>query len=250
MKMKIILLSVCAGLCLSASAQVRLDPYYPYSNWTLGAGMGFSEIYGNLSHSNSEPIFRINLDRNVNPWVSFGAEVQRGALSDYETANHWTTGLSVYNQITTLDIHGKMSLGEIFNGPKSFGTKTLFGLYVGFGVGVMNNDVSNVTLKFTSRDKLNIKDVEGSSTIKPRTAALYMPFNLGFDLHLTRRCMFNINYQFCYAFSDYLDGYDFPQPTAHNYYNDMFSVLSFGLGFYIGHVGVKEDHVGTSSQTN
>jgi hypothetical protein len=113
----------------------------------------------------------------------------------------------------------------------------------------MNNDVSNVTLKFTSRDKITINDVD-QNTVKPRTAALYMPFNLGFDLHLTRRCMFNINYQFCYAFSDYLDGYDFPQPTAHNYYNDMFSVLSFGLSFYIGHVGVYADHVGTSSHTD
>ena len=248
--MKIILLSVCAALCIQqAGAQVRLDPYYPYSKWTFGLGMGFSEIYGNLSKSNSEPVFRLNLDRNVNPWISFGAEVQRGALSDYETKNHWTTGLSVYNQITTFDIHGKMSLGELFKGPNSFAMKTLFGLYVGFGVGVMNNDVSNVTLKFTSKDKITINDVD-NSTIRPRTAALYMPFNLGFDLHLTRRCMFNINYQFSYAFSDYLDGYDFPQPTAHNEYNDMFSVLSFGLSFYIGHLGVTEDHVGTSSQTN
>lgn len=249
MKVRIILLSVCVALCASASAQVRLDPYYPYSKYTFGLGMGFSEIYGNLDHSNSEPMFRLNLDRNVNPWVSFGAEVQHGALSDYENKNHWTNGLSVYNQITTFDLNGKMSLGELFKGPNSFGTKTLFGLYVGFGIGVMNNDVSNISLKFKSKDKLYITDVDQSS-VKRRTAALYMPFNLGFNLHLTRRCMFNINYQFCYAFSDYLDGYDFPQPTAHNYYNDMFSVFSFGLSFYMGHVGIYADHVGTSSHTN
>jgi hypothetical protein len=247
MKKRIILLSLCAVFCMSVTAQIRLDPYYPYSKYTFGLGMGFSEIYGNLNHSNSEPVFRLHVDRNVNPWVSFGAEVMRGALSDYEDRNHWTTGLSVYNQITTFDIHGKMSLGELFKGPGSFGMKTLFGLYVGFGVGVMNNDISNITMKFEPQDKLYINDIY-SSAIKTRTTALYMPFNLGFDLHLTRRCMFNINYQFSYAFSDYLDGYDFPQPEAHNYYNDMFSVLSFGLSFYIGHVGVTEELVGTSTQ--
>ena len=49
--------------------------------------------------------------------------------------------------------------------------------------------------------------------------------------------MFNINYQFSYAFSDYLDGYNFQAPTATNKYNDMFSVLSFGVNYYIGKVG-------------
>jgi hypothetical protein len=49
--------------------------------------------------------------------------------------------------------------------------------------------------------------------------------------------MLNVNYEFSYAFSDYLDGYNFQKPTAKNNYNDMFSVLSFGLNFYVGHVG-------------
>src|ERR1700733_4516891 len=99
MKFKvIILLSLCFATCWNANAQVRLDPFYPYSQWTVGAGVGFSEIYGNLSHSNSEPVLRLNVERNSNMWVSLGLEVQHGALSDYEVKNHWTNGLSVYNQ--------------------------------------------------------------------------------------------------------------------------------------------------------
>jgi len=250
MKVRIILLSVLAALTISsATAQVRLDPYYPYSKYTLGLGMGFSEIYGNLDHSNSEPMFRLNFDRNANAWVSFGAELQHGALSDYKNKTHWTNGLSVYNQITTFDLNGKMALGELFKGPNSFGMKTLFGLYVGLGVGVMSNNVSNITLKFKSKDKLYITD-QDQQAIKRHTTNLYMPFNLGFNLHLTKRCMFNINYQFCYAFSDYLDGYNFPRPQADNYYNDMYSVLSFGLSFYLGRVGITAENMGTSSHTN
>jgi len=237
--MRIILLSVCLTAWVSSFAQVRLDPYYPYSKYTFGFGMGFSEIYGNLNHSNSEPVFRLNFDKNFNQWISAGAELQRGALSDYETKNHWTSGLSVYNKITAFDLNLKMSIGELFQHPHNFGQKTLFGLYLGFGLGVMDNNVSNITTKFKSKDRTYITDVNKSS-IKTRSTNLYMPFNLGFNLHLTKRCMFNVNYQFDYAFSDYLDGYNFAKPTANNNYNDMFSILSFGLNFYLGQVGVEK----------
>jgi len=219
-----------------SDAQIRLDPFYPYSQWTLGVGAGFSEIYGNLSNSNSEPMFRVNLERNANMWVSLGLEVQRGSLSDYEVKNTWTNGLSVYNQITTVALNGKVSLGEFFKYPRNFFQKTIFGLYAGAGIGYMGNNVSNITLKFKHQDKYTINDYDNSN-IEPKTSNFYIPFNLGFNLHMTRRVMFNINYQFAYAFSDRLDGYDFQAPTATNKYNDMFSVLSFGLNVYIGKVG-------------
>src|ERR1039457_946503 len=109
MKSKIIiLLSLCFITCRNADAQVRLDPFYPYSMWTVGAGVGFSEIYGNLSHSNSEPVFRVNIERNSNMWVNLDLELQHGALSDYEVKNSWTNGLSVYNQFTAVDLNGRI----------------------------------------------------------------------------------------------------------------------------------------------
>lgn len=236
MKMKIItLLSLCIT-ALSVNAQIRLDPFYPYSKWTVGAGVGFSEIYGNLNNSNSEPMFRLNVERNANAWTYFGLQFQHGALSDYETKNHWTNGLNVYNQISTFDLNIKMSIGQIFKYPPNFFCKTIFGIYVGVGAGYMFNDVSNITTKFTKQSKYLITDYN-SGNIKTRTQNFFIPFSLGWNIHMTKRCVFNVNYQFSYAFSDYLDGYDFPQPTAKNYYNDMFSVLTFGLNFYVGHVG-------------
>ena len=237
MKLKIVtLLSICIASFFSSSAQIRLDPFYPYSLVTVGVGVGTSQLYGNLDHTNSEAMLRVNVDRNFGPWLALGIEGQRGGLSDYESKNHWTSGLSVYNTITAVDLNAKLCLGGLFNAPRSFFGKTLFGLYVGVGGGYMWNDVSNITLKFKHQDALLITDYN-SANIKTSSANFFIPFTIGFDLHITRRCMFNVNYQFSYAFSDYLDGYDFQQPTANNKYNDMFSVLSFGLHFYVGRVG-------------
>jgi hypothetical protein len=238
MKLKtIILLSVCVAASLASQAQIRLDPFYPYSKWTVGGAVGFSEIYGNLNHSNSEPVYRINVERNANAWTSLNVEVMHGALSDYESKNHWTNGMNVHNQFTAIDVTGRMSIGQLFKYPKNFFCKTIFGLYVGAGVGYMSNYISNITVKFHHQDKYLITDYN-SNNIKTHTTNFFIPMNLGFNLHLTRRCMFNVNYQFNYAFSDYLDGYNFQQPTANNRYNCMFSVFSFGLNFYIGQVGI------------
>lgn len=235
----IILLSLCitAG---AAKAQIRLDPFYPYSHWSVGAGVGFSTMYGNLNHSNSEPVYRINVQRNGNAWMYLNAEIQHGALSDYETKNHWTNGMNAYNEFSSIAITGRMSVGQLFNFPKNFFAKTLFGIYGGVGVGYMSNYLSSITQKFKHQDKYLITDYD-SRNIKRRTTNAYIPFVLGWNIHLTKRCMFNVNYQFSYAFSDYLDGYNFQAPTATNNYNSMFSVLSFGLDFYVGKVGVVRD---------
>jgi len=247
MKTKIIiLLSVCVALFLNSTAQVRLDPFYPYSQYTIGFGAGYSQLYSNLQNTNSEPVYRVNVERNTNEWVYIDLQLQHGAFSEYENKNHWTNGMGSYNSFTSLALTGRVSLGELFNHPKNFFCKTLFGLYVGYGIGYMINDVSNINLKFRNSDKLLITDYDPAN-IKEHTGNWYLPFSIGFNLHLTRRCVFNVNYEFSYAFSDYLGGYSFSQPVATNLYNDMYSVLSFGLHFYIGKVGVTHDKTNTSN---
>lgn len=234
MKIKVItLLSVCIASFYSSFAQIRLDPFYPYSKFTVGVGVGYSQLYGDWSGINSETVYRLNVHRNVNEWVSYNVQVQHGGLSDYEPKNDWTNGLSMNNTFTSVHLQGRVCIGEIFNSPNSYITKTLFGIYIGAGGGYMWNNISNISTKFRRSDKLLITDYNADN-IKTKTANFYVPLCVGLDLHLTKRCMFNVNYEFSYATSDYVDGYNFQQPTATNKYNDMYSVLSFGLNFYVG----------------
>jgi hypothetical protein len=217
----------------AAFSQVRLEPFYPYSKYSLTLAMGSTKMYGDLQHHISEPVYKVNIDRNFNSYTSVGLEIQRGALASEEYKNHWTNGMSQYTQMTNFMATGRVSLGQFFEYPSNFLWKTLYGLYVRTGFGMMNANVSNISYKFRNRDQLEIRDLY-SDAIKTKTWIPYIPYNIGFDLHLTTRCQFNINYQFNYAFSDYVDGYNFPSPPANNYYNDMYSVLTFGLNFYIG----------------
>ena len=234
----IILLFLCLVFFLRSTAQIRTESFYPYGPWTLSGGSGYSELYGDLNHSNSGLVYFLGGARNINQWVSVNLELMQGTLSAYEMKNHWTDGLSVINQFSAADITGRVSLGEFFNYPQDFFQKIIFGLYAGSGIGYMSNNVSNITVKFKNRDKLKITDFN-SSNIHANTSNFFIPINVGINLHLTRRFFFNVNYQFSYAFSDYVDGYNFQKPTATNNYNDMFSVLTFGLNFYLGKVGSR-----------
>lgn len=233
MKNKILLLSLCIAAYMPAFSQVRLEPFYGYTNISVGLAMGNSHMYGDLQSSISEPVYKLTVDKNFNGYTSVGLDIYRGALASEEFKNHWTNGLSSYDQITTASLNGKVSLGQFFEYPTNFLQKTIFGLYIRTGFGVMSDDVSNISYKFKNRDKLEINDIYTNS-IKTNNLIMFIPYNIGFNLHLTKRVQFNINYQFVYAFSDYVDGYDFPNPPANNYYNDMYSTLTFGLNFYIG----------------
>ncbi len=239
MKSKIIiLLSLCIASFVKTNAQVKLDPFYPYSKYTLGVGVGYSKVYGDMPKSYSQPVYRLNVQRNANAWVNVGLEVQKGALSGYTGKNNWTNGISSFNQYWSVALDGRVSLGEFFNYPQSFAAKTLFGLYVGAGIGYLKNDITNISTKFKKSDKYFITEFD-KTNIELDENNIFIPINVGFNLHLTRKCVFNINYQFSYTFSDYVDGYNFKAPTATNEYNDMYSVLSFGLHFYMGNVNMN-----------
>lgn len=234
--MKSILLSIAvAAVSLTSFGQVRLEPFYPYSNYTLTFAIGNSRMYGDLDKSISNPVYRASLERNFTPFTSVGAEVLYGALSSEEFKNNWTNGLTMYNQFTAANINGRVSLGQFFHYPSNALWKNLFGLYGRVGFGVMMNNVTNISYKFRNRDAYKITDLN-AKYINTDEVILYVPYSVGFNLHLTKMAMFNINYQFNYCLSDYVDGYNFSNPPANNYYQDMYSVLSFGLSFYLGKI--------------
>ncbi|MCW3121039.1 MAG: hypothetical protein JWQ38_531 [Flavipsychrobacter sp.] len=235
MKSKInFLLSVCLAFAgfQTAQAQVRLDPYYPYSKFTVGIGFGYTNIYGDWTTSHPQPVYKVNIARNVNEWVNLNFDLQHGALNAYSARKSWTSGLSSYNEFTSFSMNGNVSLGELFNWPNNWIEKTIYGIYFGAGVGVMNNDITAITTKFRPTDKYGITYYQPGA-IKGNSYNAYIPLNLGINLHLTRVVMINACYQFDYTFSDYVDGYNFKSIRANNY-NDMYSTITVGLHFYIG----------------
>jgi hypothetical protein len=239
MKTKFILaLLVClTAVSLNSNAQVRLDPFYAYSKYSIGIGSGYTHMYGDLNMSEQELVYKLNVTRHVNEWVNLTFEGSRGGLSSFETKNRWTNGMSSYNKFLSVAVTGNVALGQFCGVPSSFIMKQLFGLYIGAGIGFMNNDITDISTKFKSSDKQEITELFPGS-IMTSSNNYYLPMNLGIDLHFTRSLFINVNYQMCYAFTDWVDGYNFKKPSNNNA-NDLYSTIIVGLHFYTGQLSMS-----------
>lgn len=234
MKSKInFFLSLClAAVGLQANAQERLDPYYPYSKFTVGVGGGYSQVYGDLGKWHPQLVYKFNVARNVNEWVNLNVDAMHGILNPYSGSKPYTTGLEATNEFTSVAVTGNISLGEIFNWPNNWIEKNIYGIYFGAGVGFMNSNITSITNKFRPTDAFPISYYLPNST-GGNTNTAFIPMNVGINLHLTRVVMLNACYQFNYTFSDYVDGYNFKSVKSNNY-NDMYATATIGLHFYIG----------------
>jgi len=237
MKMKItFLIAACISVAVASSAQVRYESSDPFNTYSFGVGVGYSTIYGALKQSDPEPVLLLHLAKHFGSFFTVDAELQHGTIKSTEPANHWTTGLSETNQYNALNVNGRVTMGKFMGAPTNTFSRLLSNLYVGAGFGIVNNDITNITDKFKTTDTKTI-----NSDIVTSGMTVVVPVNIGLNIYTKKLfgfggSQFNINYQQNYAFNDDINGYSFPSTTTNHKYNAIYSVLSVGLSFYLGHI--------------
>jgi hypothetical protein len=255
MKKKIVVLfSVFIAASVHSFAQVRTDISvrehgnnfgstevaefdYNAHDYCVGVGLGSSKMYGDLPYSNPQPVYIADLNKSVAPRFSLGWTVQIGDLSSRDPYTHMRS----FNHYTAFDQHITCEFGTFYNWfDKNYDEtpilKLTSGLYVGVGLGVINNDVKRIA-------DVNVDALPGiTQTSNPpilsQSTALFIPFNFGYNLHLPhlwklRNCMLYANFQYNDCLSDYVDGYKLPFKA--NKKNDVFTVMSVGLRVFIFH---------------
>ena len=237
MKAKIfILIAGCMIMGMHSFGQVRFEPSDPFNNYSVGVGVGYSTIYGDLKKSGHAPVILANISRHIGSMITIGLEVQKGEITSNTPANDYTTGLTETNQFTAVNLNGRLNLSKVIKNPQDIFTKLISNCYVGTGVGLIDNDLTNITDKFKPTDTKTL-----SLDIKKSSMPAVLPFNFGFNIYLKKALGFtgaqlNVNYHIAYSFNDYVDGYSFLTTTTKNQYNDVYSILSVGLSFYLGHL--------------
>jgi hypothetical protein len=253
MKVKaIVLFSVCLAACVQSYAQVRTeisvgernnsslstaDFDYTAHDYCIGVGIGSSKMYGDLPYSNPQPVYTIDVNKNIGPRFSMGWQVQIGDLSSRDPYTHMRS----FNHFTSFDGHITCEIGTLFSlfdrsyeeAPVLY---ALSGLYAGIGIGVVNSDVKRIA----DFDVQALPGITHTSNppILTNSAAIFIPFNFGYNLHLPRiwkfdACMFYFNFQYADVMSDYVDGYKLPLKANKN--NDVFTVMSVGFRAFVFH---------------
>jgi len=237
MKSKIaIIFIVFMTISLISYGQVRFEPFESYTVYSIGAGAGYATIYGPLEKSYQQPAFLLHVARHYSSSLVFDLELQSGSLKSTEPANKWTTGLSETSNFTALNVTGRIALKQLIKNPHNTFFMILSNLYAGTGLGIVNNNIVNITNKFKTTDTKTI-----NSDIILNGVSAMLPVNLGINFSLRKlpglkRAQLNINYQQNYTSNDNVSGYSFPKATTEHKHNTVYSVLSAGISIYLGHI--------------
>ena len=245
----LILLCACSLACyLPAAAQVRslVSPGEPDNsseeiagkddsyNWSAGAGAGITKLYAQLPESSLQTAFFAYFQKDVGQGCSYGVTVSNGGLeSSYPFYN-----LGSYNQFTSADIHLSISLSALFTAlSKEYGnynngvTRFTDNLYLGIGAGAINNDIKRI--KPLDSGKITVIPESGKPVIKTQSVVPYLPFNAGYDLHVTKWIVLNANFQYTWCLGNYVDGYN--MPFSGHRHTAVYTVGSLSVRYYITH---------------
>ena len=152
MKLRIL----CIGLSVmiaanAANAQVRSGASYNNDvadpnngltvsdvNWSpklsMGVGVGFSNIWGNLPSSNPAPAARLGLGCRLTDKLIVGVEGYTGQLSSEQNPNAWTaTGFKETSSFESIDVNAKVTVGDYLKHKDNRLLQILSGFFIGSG---------------------------------------------------------------------------------------------------------------------
>ena len=175
------------------------------------------------------------LDYLFTPFLSLGLELQKGEINggDYTTDPQQRQFVNSY---TSFSLNGKISLGQIIGNNYNSLSNNLRGLYIGAGMGLIQNST-----EFITRDIINTDSVYVGLN---KTKDINFPLNLGINFYFADREGFyryvlNFNYQGNITLGENLDGYDDSRVTFRGGKTDIYTYLSVGLKYQFGRMGLS-----------
>lgn len=214
-----------------ASFSFAQSNYFKYS-YGFGGGINksFTDVYeGGVGYT----AYGV-LDYNLTPFVTLGVEGQYGMVQggDIVTDRYNRQFVTKYTSFT---LNAKVMLGEFVFYDRSEFLYNLRGLYLGVGVGAINNNVTDIVRQRPSWSN----DPGYTFPGKDKSVNLHVPINVGFNYFITdgygyQRYVININAAANYTFGEGLDGYDDPSNKFENFSPDIFNAYTIGFRYMFG----------------
>lgn len=209
-----------------------------YFKWSYGLGAGPNYSKSDVVKGNWGYTINGEVNYHITPFVTASLEGQYGMVQGGDIVND-PHNRQFVNKYSGLNVNVKLMLGEFIYYEKSEFLNNIRGLYLGLGVGAINNNITDVVRYKPAWAAYD--PGYGPFPGEDKSVSLWVPINLGFNYYLYDgygyiRYVINFNAQSNFTFGEGLDGYNDPSTKFKNYDPDTYNVYSIGFKYYFGHI--------------
>ncbi|MGN6641213.1 MAG: hypothetical protein ACTHJ8_20040 [Mucilaginibacter sp.] len=212
--------------CFTAVAS-KAQLGYDYSQYDLGASVGFNSFYGDVQTSKSTNAVSFNFNYNQTAFINYIFEFQTGKLAG-GNAQTDTYGRQFDEYYNYYGFRIQVQAGQVIDYSQSHLANAFKNLYAGVGLGILYNNI-------TSINRYSIQVPGFYTPGQDKNNMLFFPARIGYEFKIFNRYQrpdvkIDIGYQYNIAFSDELDGFKAGKQ------NDSYAQFTIGLKFSIGGV--------------
>lgn len=225
-----LLFSLLINLCFAQSS---------YFQWSAGFGGGPNFSRTDVKKGSWGNTLYGEVNYYFTPFVSGTLEAQYGLVQGGNIATD-PHNRQFVNQYSGININLKLALGEVVDFRGSKFLDNIKGIYAGFGIGAIKNNITDIV-----RFKPSWASYDpgyGPFPGKDKSTNLWVPLNLGYNYYIYDgygyiRYAINFNAQSNFTFGEGLDGYDDTSLKFKNYSPDLYNTYSIGFKYFFGTVG-------------
>jgi len=211
-----------------------------FHKFGIGAGVGFTQAFADLPRHDLATAGYGNLDYYFTPFLSLGAELQKGKIKA-EPGPGDESRRRFVNSYTAAAVNGKLYLGALADYRDNHFLNAIKGLYIGGGAGIIRNKITSVFRNRTGSPDAEYNEFPGRDS----SFELMVPVNLGITFYFadawsSPRLALNLNLQSTVTLGEGLDGYDSSAITMRDGYPDIFNFYSIGIRYYLGPLGISK----------
>jgi hypothetical protein len=255
LKKAIFIILLIQATVFTAKAQLG----YNYAQYSMGFGMDYVKASTSVPNQLSYPAFHFSAGYNVSPYTNFSLEYQFGTLSGgfdhyyakavaaldpkstkYDSLlnaiplNYQKTDpyeLNYTNHFQMINLHADVQVGEVFDLSQDSWTHYLNDIYVGSGIGMVFNNISDNHARLSPDSSYYIGGLDKSQNI-------VVPIRIGYQYKIYNSydepaIVLELGYQYNYVLGYGLDGFADPV-VVHQL--ETYSGFHFNIKFNFGSV--------------
>lgn len=227
--------TICTA-CLALLCYIHVAAQSNFYKLGVGGGFGVTQSFTDVRKHDFGLAGYLVADYYFTPYINAGIEGQMGEINGGDVNND-PYHRQFINSYKTFTLNAKLFLGAITEYERGSFLNSIKGLYIGSGVGVVQNKMRGIVRVIPESNPQEIYPG------KDESKNLLFPFNLGINFYFQDRSGFqryvlNFNYQSNVVLGEGLDGYDDSSIKFRNGNPDIYTYFSVGIRYHFGPVGL------------